>query len=93
MTGRPDRARPDGILPTEQPLTGDEAAKEKVAKPPHGADDGKTGGRTQGGRIGRPSDAGEPGTGTNAQRGGSSGSESDRDAPGAATHKKSDDMR
>ena len=92
MTGRPDRARMDGISPTEEPLTGDEAAREKAAKPPYGADDGKTGGHTQGGRTGKPTDAGTAGAGTNAQSGGPSGTESDRDAPGAATYKKSDNI-
>lgn len=93
MTERADRAGPGGIRPTEQPLSGDEAAEAKAGRPPYGADDGKSGGRTQGGMAGTPTSSAGSGDGTNAQRGGASGTENDRDAPGASTHKKADDLR
>lgn len=83
----------DGIAPSEQPLTGDEAAAEKKAKPPYAADDGKSGGRSQGGRIGGGTFSDVSGDGNNAQSGGPAGSETEAEAPGAATYKKSDDLK
>ena len=84
-------------LPEDQPLPLEEGDDQRMAKPPRGsADDGKTGGQSQGGRIPMgPSTAGDgAGTaGTNAVRGGAAGSEDERTAPGMSTEKKADDTK
>jgi len=81
---------PNGGTP---PATEADYDAEKSAKPDRGqADDGKTGGQSQGGILGQQSVSGG-GAGDNAQRGAPSGSESERIAPGMSTDKKADDTK
>jgi len=86
------------VKPSESPLTADRGEAEKKARPPHGADDGKTGGHTQGkaGQQGKAAAVRSPGehtAGINAQSGQESGSETERDAPGISTDKWADDTK
>ena len=80
--------------PEDQPLPLDEGREEMAAKPRRGqAEDGKTGGRSQGGRAAGDQFGTPGGAGTNAQRAGPSGTESEREAPGMSTDKKPDDTK
>lgn len=82
------------VRPEDQPMDLEDGREEMKGKPRRGqADDGKSGGQSQGGQPGQTQFDGQGGAGTNAQRGGPSGTESDRDAPGAATHKDADDIK
>ncbi len=62
-----------------------------AAKPPHGADDGKSGGAT-GGRRGAPNFT-QDSHGTNALNGKAKGAENEKAAPGISTDKRSDDTK
>ena len=78
--------------PEDEPLSLEEGHAERVGRPPRdAADDGKSGGQSQGGRV-RDGMTGEGG-GTNTQRGGPAGSEDEREAPGMSTEKKADDTK
>ena len=77
----------------QTPVSPERAEAEMTGRPRRGqAEDGRTGGQSQGGHLGRPNSPGD-GTGTNAQTGKRSGSESEREAPGISTDKKADDTR
>jgi hypothetical protein len=80
--------------PEDQPLPADEGNAERIGRPERGkADDGKSGGISQGGKTSQGMGTGTGSPGTNAQRGGESGSENERNAPGMSTEKKADDTK
>ena len=79
--------------PEQSPMSPDQAETEQKAKPPHGADDGKVGGQTQGGVPAAGNFGGQHAAGTNAQSGRAAGAETERDAPGMSTEKNADDTR
>ena len=76
---------------TLPPIPEDEATELKAAKPPHGADDGKSGGGTGGSRG--EANFSQASHGINAQTGQPAGTENERSAPGISTDKRSDDTR
>jgi len=87
----PDPAAAEPIMP--DPMTAPDGTNdaESTAKPPHGADDGKAGGRRGGAKHAPNFPA--PTHGTNAQSCAKAGTEDERTAPGISTDKKADDTK
>jgi len=80
--------------PEDQPLPLDEGGDERVGRPPGAsADDGKSGGQSQGGAPGRTQMGDDHAAGTNVQSGRKSGTETEQEAPGMSTEKKADDTK
>ena len=85
-------ARPDSGDPKDAAAFEDSSGKDQsAAKPPHGADDGKSGGSTGGSRG--TGNFAEESHGTNALNGQTKGSESEKSAPGISTEKHADDTK
>ena len=87
VDARPDNGDPQSPAAFEDTSGQDLAA----AKPPHGADDGKSGGSTAGTQG--ASNFSQDSRGTNALNGQTSGAESEKSAPGISTDKRSDDTK
>lgn len=77
----------------EPPMPLDRAQDEMKGKPPHGASDGKDGGRSQGGKASPGNFDGDDTHGRNMQSGTRQGAESEETAPGISTDKKADDTK
>lgn len=76
----------------QPPLPLDVGDAERVGRPPrNSADDGKSGGQSQGGKLGTGTV--HAAAGENFQRGGPSGTENELNAPGMSTDKKGDDTK
>ncbi len=86
-------ARPSGDGDPTDPAAFEDSAGQDMsaAKPPHGADDGKSGGSTAGTR-GRPNFA-QDSHDTNVLTGETKGAEREKAAPGISTNKRSDDTK
>lgn len=85
-------ARPDDGDPKDSATFEDSSSQDQsAAKPPHGADDGKSGGSTAGSRG--VSNFAQDSYGTNALNSQTTGAESEKSAPGISTDKRSDDTK
>ncbi len=85
-------ARPDNGDPKDAATFEDSSGQDlSAAKPPHGADDGKSGGTAAGSRG--PQNFTQDSHGTNALNSRATGAETEKSAPGISTDKRSDDTK
>ncbi len=85
-------ARPENGDPKDPAAFEDSSSQDMAAaKPPHGADDGKSGGSTAGSQGG--ANFGQDSHGTNVLNNQTKGAESEKTAPGISSDKRSDDTK